>query len=343
MTEKLISLHLNANQPDLFEQFVESLIIYTNNIKILEILVHIDAGDQDMKKSISKYDKYDGLIQYFETNLIKNFSHAWKPLNILLQKTSPSVKLISCVSDELRIITHSWDEKLLNIYKKNSNSILRIRCSKNKNYIYDDIWQCGYAPDAYSFYSKKWMTVIGMWCPCIGPDTFQECISFYLKKQIKNKNLELVSNDIDLQGESVSEGMNLSKRLQRTRIYYKAFFKLMSYDMQKNALNSSKRIISEIKKIDPNLSIDEYNLSYMKINYTNFCRRFNYFKHRGSPNHPINNILKNIVFLIWCYSYIFDKILENFLKYLYKKNLLKLLFKDSSQYKHLEKILEIEK
>ena len=84
MTEKLISLHLNANQPDLFEQFVESLIIYTNNIKILEILVHIDAGDQDMKKSISKYDKYDGLIQYFETNLIKNFSHAWKPLNILL-------------------------------------------------------------------------------------------------------------------------------------------------------------------------------------------------------------------------------------------------------------------
>ncbi|GIR93534.1 MAG: hypothetical protein CM15mP93_17210 [Thiotrichaceae bacterium] len=56
---------------------------------------------------------------------------------------------------------------------------------------------------------------------------------FYLKKQIKNKNLELVSNDIDLQGESVSEGMNLSKRLQRTRIYYKAFFKLVSYNTQK--------------------------------------------------------------------------------------------------------------
>ena len=60
-------------------------------------------------------------------------------------------------------------------------------------------------------FTQKWMTVVGIWCPCIGPDTFQECISFYLKKQIKNKNLELVSNDIDLQGESVSEGMNLSK------------------------------------------------------------------------------------------------------------------------------------
>ena len=34
-------------------------------------------------------------------------------------KNSPSVKLISCVSDELRIITHSWDEKLLNIYREN--------------------------------------------------------------------------------------------------------------------------------------------------------------------------------------------------------------------------------
>ena len=63
--------------------------------------------------------------------------------------------------------------------------------------------------------------------------------------------------------------MNLSKRLQRTRIYYKAFFKLMSYIIKK-CISSSKRIISEIKKIDPNLSIDEYNLSYMKINYTNF-------------------------------------------------------------------------
>ena len=85
MTEKLISLHLNANQPDLFEQFVESLIIYTNNIKILEILVHIDAGDQDMKKSISKYDKYDGLIQYFETNLIK-ISHMHGSIKYFTQK-----------------------------------------------------------------------------------------------------------------------------------------------------------------------------------------------------------------------------------------------------------------
>ncbi|GIR93535.1 MAG: hypothetical protein CM15mP93_17220 [Thiotrichaceae bacterium] len=33
-------------------------------------------------------------------------------------KTSPSVKLISCVSDELRIITHSWDEKLLKFIRK---------------------------------------------------------------------------------------------------------------------------------------------------------------------------------------------------------------------------------
>ena len=55
-------------------------------------------------------------------------------LNLLLERTSPSVELIACLSDDLKINTKGWDSILLNyIYKNESKKIFRIRCSQYKN------------------------------------------------------------------------------------------------------------------------------------------------------------------------------------------------------------------
>ena len=251
LKEKLISIHLNSNKPESFKKFIISLADNSNDIEAIEVLVSIDVGDekiQDMIKNLNY--KYPNLIRTIKTNLIRTFADAWKPLNILLKETSKSVKFISCMSDEIIFKTKNWDSLILKYDSFFSDNIFRIRCSKNKNKIYKDIWECGYKPDSYAFYTKKWLDLVGQWNPCIGPDTFQECISFYMNKYGEKYKRNIIAEDIYFDGEIVSLGMPFKDRIKRSRIYYKAFFILMSYKTQKIANISAFKIISEINGLN---------------------------------------------------------------------------------------------
>ena len=336
--KKLISIHLNSNNSDNFEKFIFSLVESAENIASIEVLVSIDLGDKLMKDSINKLNsKYLNIINYIETDLIKTFADAWKPLNLLLKETSPSVKFISCMSDNLRFKTKGWDKIILdydNFYKDN---IFRIRCSKYKNENYEDIWDCGYKPDAYSFYSMAWFKIIKIWNPCIGPDSFQECISFYMKNYGDNFNRNLIENNIQFEGEEVSSGINLKTRIQRTRIYYKAFFRLMSYKNQIMASDKAYELVSEISDIyKSKIFISK------KLIMTNFYRRFNFFHYRGSPNHIINSKIKNITFFLWCYINIFDGLLIRIIRFLHSKNLLHKFIKNKKQADQIRDIINHE-
>ena len=179
LQKKIISIHLNSNNPLSFEKFILSIVNKTKNLDNIEILVNIDVNDEGMINVIKKINaKHDGLVRYIETDLIKTFADAWKPLNLLLNKTSKSVEFITCMSDEIRFQTKNWDLIILKYLNYYEDNIFRIRCSKYRNETYKDIWECGYKPDAYAFYTRKWLDTVGEWNPCIGPDTFQECISF---------------------------------------------------------------------------------------------------------------------------------------------------------------------
>ena len=108
--DKIFSLHLNSNKPNKFEYFAKSFLENMSNPNTLEIIVHIDQDDQLMKAKIEAINnKYNNTIKYIESNIIKNFNDAWKPLNILLNETSDSVKIIACLSDDIKICTKKWD------------------------------------------------------------------------------------------------------------------------------------------------------------------------------------------------------------------------------------------
>ena len=56
--------------------------------------------------------------------------------------------------------------------------------------------------------------------------------------------IDLVERNV-FSGETVSTGLSLKSRLNIFRIYYKAFFKLMSYEIQVKALKANL-LISKI-------------------------------------------------------------------------------------------------
>jgi hypothetical protein len=343
MKEKKISLHLNSNKPNNFSDLIESVSNTISDISILEIIVHIDDGDYDMVNMINKINnKYPYLVKFIQTNLINSFSDAWKPLNYLLKQTSKSVLIISCISDDIRFLTKNWDRILLSYDNFFGDKIYRLRCSKFKYQEYNDIWQCGYAPDSYAFYSKKWLYTVNEWCPCIGPDSYHECISFYMNKISNDYNRNIIVKEIDFSGETVSTGLSLKSRLNRTRIYYKAFFILMSYKTQVEALNRAELLI---KKIDTKRTKDLNNLeiNYLSHKITNLKRRFNFFVHRGTRDHSIRGPISNIIFMIWCYIKFFDNFIIKAIKLLYKKNYLKKVVKNKKTYDNLKEILDNEK
>ena len=342
LKEKLISIHLNSNKPESFKKFITSLADNSYNIEATEVLVSIDIGDEKIQDTIKNLNyKYPSLIRIVETDLINTFADAWKPLNILLKETSKSVKFISCMSDDIIFKTKNWDSIILSYDSFFSDNIFRIRCSKNKNETYKDIWECGYKPDSYAFYTKKWLDLVGQWNPCIGPDTFQECISFYMCKYGEKYKRNIIADDIYFDGETVSSDMDFKDRIKRSRIYYKAFFKLVSYKIQKIANISAFEIITEIN--DFNKLPVFLPINRKKLYWTNFLRRFEFFHHRGSPKHMINTKTKNIIFMIWCYVDFFDNYIIKVISFLHKKNYLKKIIRNEKHFKQIENIINNEK
>lgn len=342
MKEKKISLHLNSNKPNDFSDLVESINNTISDINILEIIVHIDDGDYDMLKMINKLnDRYPYLIKFIQTNLINSFSDAWKPLNYLLKQTSKGVRIISCISDDLRFITKNWDQKLLSYDSMFDDKIYRLRCSKFKYQKYNDIWQCGYAPDSYAFYSKEWLYTVNEWCPCIGPDTFHECISFYMNQISSDYNRNIIVKDMSFAGETVSTGLSLKSRLNRTRIYYKAFFILMSYKIQVEALKKANALIKKLNT-KKTKEFNNIKIDYLSHKITNLKRRFNFFVNRGTKDHPIKGPISNIIFMIWCYVKFFDNSIIEIIKFLHKKKYLEKIMRNKEKYNELKKILENE-
>ena len=334
-SKKIFSIHLNSNKPENFENFCHALINNMDNPDSLEILVHIDTDDKKMIDVIEKINlSNSNLISYIESKLIRDFSHAWKPLNLLLERTSPSVELIACLSDDLTISTKGWDSILLNyICKNESKKIFRIRCSQYKNEIYKNFWECGFKPD-FSFYSKKWLDIVGYWNPCVGPDTFQETVSFYLNNYGFSNSY--IDNQIHFLGEETLTGLNLYQRIERAKLGYKTFSELVSYKNQTKANFAAYKIANEMSGED---------IKYNKINFLkhvaiNFYKKINFFHFRGSKSILTSNPIFNLIFIIWCKIDFFDKYLIELIIYFDKKSILQKIITNKKQYIKLKEAID---
>ena len=160
-----------------------------------------------------------------------------------------------------------------------------------------------------------------------------------MRKQYGKKyNRDIVDKNITFDGQEVSSGMKFKNRIKRTRIYYKAFFILMSYKMQSLANKKAYEILCVIES----KNIRYKKLNYLKITYINFIRRFNFFYHRGSPNHFINSKLKNMFFYIWCYMEFLDTILIKIIIFLSNKGIVDKIVKDKKKLDQIKSIIRHE-
>lgn len=294
-----ISIQLNSNRPQQIGIFFDSIEATADRPDDIEVLLHIDKGDTAMEQAVeAEKAKRKFTLRVLQTDIIKGYSTLWKPLNPLLQMTHPDVYFVTNFSDEFLFESKGWDTELRAFVGYYPDHIFRLRGSQYRFRNYTDFWECGYVPDSIAFYTKRWLDLGGDWNPCLGPDTFQQFVSFYLYTSDRWTHTQY-NRDIPLpharfSGEGAGVGLTGTARFRRMLQNNRAWWTLLSHRIQQEAKRRAMRLKAHIvAHAKGGLTVEEepqarrfivkdaggqmveafsYKLSWLRINAINISR-----------------------------------------------------------------------
>ncbi|MDB3896038.1 RNA-binding protein [Alphaproteobacteria bacterium] len=236
----LVSFNMASNKPRNFEEFCENIELTSVNPAALEVLVLIDDDDKPMASCVKRQQKARVFSIKSLSKPPKGYFNLWSGLNELHALCDPSAYFVCNVNDEVRFETKNWDTKLKRYVGLFPDNIFRLRTSQFKFRNYRDFWECGYAPENYAFYTKKWIDVAGGdWNACHGPDAYQQFIAFYLwnsnypAKEQYYRDYPLL--DIKLSGEGAFLGLTEEQFWDRVKKGWIAWYRMVSHEMQEEA------------------------------------------------------------------------------------------------------------
>lgn len=266
MENPILSIHIPSNRPENIKKFFDKLEETAHDHSAYEVCINLDVGDNSM----SAYLENEKLTRPFTIKYLNTFSggfyNSWKPINDLLSITHPDVYFMTFLSDEFLFQTKGWDGILKSYINYYPDHIFRLKASQFRYRNYQDIWECGFAPDSITFYTKKWVDICGDWAPCFSSDAFQQCVSYYLftsdpfNKEQSNRDIPLPN--LHFSGEGASIGLSGDKAKKRIRGGIFAWSILMSYTMQTEAKRRAMKLLATIsaeKLARKNISVIENN------------------------------------------------------------------------------------
>lgn len=308
-----ISIQLNSNRPEQLALFFDAIEATADMPRDIEVLLHIDQGDTVMEQAVVNEQARRGFsLRVLQTDLVKGYATLWKPLNPLFRMTEPSVYFVINLSDEMLFKTKGWDTQLRPYVGYYPDNIFRLRASQFRFRNYMDVWECGFAPDSIAFYTRRWLELGGDWNPCLGPDSFQQCVAFHLiasdpfSRRQFNRDIALPMMEFTGEGDGV--GLTGPDACKRTCINIRAWFVLMSHRMQQEAKHRAMRMKAHmiaaqhqgaevIERVDRKrftvrgkdgnvIETIPYKLSWLRVTFTNLTRipRFIYYNGGGERN-----------------------------------------------------------
>ena len=253
--KKLLSIHLQSNNPDNFRGFIKSLEDNLIDLNLIEVIVKIDDDDTQMNDLLSDLVKSSPInLKYISTPLLGNFSDLWRSMNDMLLVCEKDSYFLWNMNDEMRIPIKGWDQKLKKYVGMFPDNLFRLRTSVFRNRNYTDEWECCFSPETSAITTKKWIETCGDWNPTLGPDTFNQLVAYYFSYHDRfNKDKEIrdiVINDFNFIGEGAFLGLTKKQRMKRISETIKPWFKLISY---KTLLEASRRS----QKIKANIYIEK--------------------------------------------------------------------------------------
>jgi hypothetical protein len=247
----LVSFHLASNDPENLVGLFDNLQEKTSDLGCIEVLVKIDTEDGRMHEVMAQ----QVVTRPFSIRCISRpcgagFADLWKAYNELLPLTDGNAYFLCLLSDEVRLNETGWDAKLKLYVGLFPDHIFRLRTTRLKFRNYYDFWECGYAPDSFAFYTKRWLEIVGNWNVCSGPDSSQQFIAYYLGYAnypgFHQYNRDVPILDISFSGEGASAGMNIAQRQLRDTLNFRLWFPLVSHAVQEELFRRARLLQANI-------------------------------------------------------------------------------------------------
>jgi hypothetical protein len=247
----LLSIHLSSNRPQDFVSFLDRLQAATSDMSAVEVVVKIDATDRPMNELLPEQRRIRPFrVTYLSTPLAGGFYGLWKCYDELLAASHPDAYFVVGLNDEMHFKTKGWDVVLRKYVGLFPDHIFRLRTSLHRSRNYYDYWEAGFANDTSALMTKRWLTVGGGWCPCNGPDSFQQCVAFYFgwldRFNAARTYREVAISDVELEGHGALHGLSGQAFRRRQGGALKPWFVLMSHAMQEEAARRAQKLHAQI-------------------------------------------------------------------------------------------------
>ena len=313
-TPPLLSIHLTSNRPSYFVTFLDRLEESTEDPRSVEVVLKIDDTDAPMNALLASESKRRPFrITYISTPLVGGFYELWRSYDELLRISHPDAYFVVGLNDEMYFMKRGWDTRLRTYVGLYPDHIFRLRTSIHRERNTFDYWEASCAGDLTPIMTKRWLDLGGGWCPCNGPDSFQNAVAYYFGWLYRHDTFnrpyrERVVHDIEFGGYGANRGITDRVTFRkRIRGSVAAWFTLVSYCTQQEAARRAQLLHAHIAAAARGLRdydvIDErrrrslavidrgtgarvwqarYALNPWRIRATNLIRKFNYPFYGGS-------------------------------------------------------------
>lgn len=247
----LISLHLASNRPAQLSGFLENIERTIADPSSVEVLIKIDNGDEHTTSLIAQEAlKLPYPIRVISSPREGGYFSLWKAYNALWPLTHPSTYFVSLVNDEIRFETPGWDRILAGYVDFWPDGMFRLRISRFRLRNYGDLWECGFAPDAFAIHTRSWIAAGGNWAPCNTPDAFQQMVAWRLWR-LTSRGATQTSRDIPihsirLSGELPNAGLTEAQLRERVRLGRRHWYRLVSPAIQTECARRARLIEAHI-------------------------------------------------------------------------------------------------
>lgn len=250
-SEIFVSLHLASNNLQNIIGLLDNVEAKSANPASVEILIKIDEDDLMTQELLAhEAGRRKFALRTWVGPRGAGFSDLWKAYNELIKITSSSVYFVCLINDEVRFNQYGWDQSLRRYIGLFPDHIFRLRATQLKFRNYYDFWECGYAPDSYAFYTKRWLEIVGDWNPCEGPDSSQQFIAYYLGyanyPAFKQFNRDVPILDISFSGEGACKGLSEEQRQKRNTLNFRSWFTLVSHPIQEELFRRARLLQGNI-------------------------------------------------------------------------------------------------
>lgn len=259
MSNIFLSIFVATCRPDNVVKFLDNLAETADDLSSFEVLLKVDDDDQKSIETLQAYQKHAKFsVKYLGTEKLEGYYSLDVGYNELLKIADPSSYFCWLLTDEIRLETKGWDtilKKYISFYK---DDIFRIKLSVFQLKNYYDFFESLPMPDNYAVTTRKWLEITGGWGHFWGPDSWHQCVDYYLGKNKNQFNPHGIWRsfpiyDIKVGGQEAGQGYNEASLRKRAKMIWLGWCKFSTHAAQENFSRLAARLNAHIYAIENGL------------------------------------------------------------------------------------------